>query len=62
TPDARVRGLVAACARLVNIDGYAVLDDDGQIVILDRSLARIQFGPSHPSAAAPPGTDSRPGE
>lgn len=46
TPDGRVRGLVAACARLVNVDGYPVLDDDGQIVTLDAALGRIQFGVS----------------
>ena len=41
---ARVRGLVASAVRLLNVDGYAVLDDDGEIVVLDEELARTQFG------------------
>lgn len=43
-PQARLRGFVAAAARLLNIDGYPVLDDDGATVRLDVELALMQFG------------------
>ena len=40
----RIGGLVASISRLLNVDGYAVLDDDGELVSLDQELARTQFG------------------
>lgn len=39
----RVRGLVATIGSVLNIDGYAVLQDEGETVRLDSPLARVQF-------------------
>ena len=43
-PLARMRGFLAAAVRLLNVDGYPVLDDDGSTVSLEGELARTQFG------------------
>lgn len=43
-PPRRVAGFVATARRVVNIDGYEVLADDGTAAKLDANLARSQFG------------------
>ena len=43
-PEARIKGALAAASRVLNIDGYAVLSDDGDVVVVDTSTARTQFG------------------
>ena len=43
-PLARLRGLLASVERLLNVEGYAVIEDDGMKVSLDRELATTQFG------------------
>ena len=43
-PLPRLPGLLASAAKILNIEGYMVLSDDGQIVELDDALAKSQFG------------------
>ena len=45
-PARRVAGLVATARRVLNVDGYEVLADDGSSARLDSRLARSQFGVS----------------
>ena len=43
-PETRMVGALASASRVLNIDGYAVLSDDGDVVVLDIETARTQFG------------------
>lgn len=43
-PAVRVRGLVSSIGRIMNIDGYPVLVNEGDLVVFDPELARQQFG------------------
>lgn len=45
-PELRLRGLIATLARVLNVDGYQILqvDEPSQSVRLDASLLRKQFG------------------
>ena len=43
TPAPRLIRFVAALSRYVNVDGYAVLEVDGERLRLDAALARRQF-------------------
>lgn len=43
-PESRLRGLIAAIANAVNVDGYPVLIDAGDRIKLDTTLAKTQFG------------------
>ncbi len=47
-PARRIGGLVATLSRVLNLDGYEVLSDDGAMVRLDANLARAQFGVGTP--------------
>lgn len=44
TPTMRLRGFLATLTRVLNLDGYEVLVDDGSRVRLDAALAKTQFG------------------
>ncbi len=43
-PLARLRGVLASAMKILNIDGYGVLADDGHTIMLDSDLAITQFG------------------
>lgn len=43
-PQPRLRGLVATISRAINLDGYPVIQDDGERITLDRHMATTQFG------------------
>ena len=40
----RLRGLVGAARQVVNVDGYGILSEDADAVVLDLALVAQQFG------------------
>ena len=44
TTQSRLRGLVATIARAVNLDGYPIVQDQGDRITFDSKMAARQFG------------------